>query len=405
MVLSLVNTRLLVELTGVAGLAAHSIIVSLTAWLALLNFGVPSGMQNLISERRAQGLSLQTLRDTVTSLTAVGFVAMIPVSIGIAVLTKYYLLAAYPFVATWAVAVACLLLLLSSLGMVFNQMLHAEHRSVWPNVYPSLTALGVSGVLLGLKLVQEGDFNYVLALYFLPSAAVVGLAARQLRLPRRWLLDRDCLAALWQRSRGYLLASSLGTLTLGIDYAILSQLLSEREVATYNLASRFFLVVLTIHAVLLASAWTPMGEMFYRREYLQLKKYVWRLLGVGMSLGTLAGMAILALLPDLVHLLAGPIAPEVPLSLALLWWAYMMVRIWSDSFFTVLQSFGRTDILNRYIPIQALISVLAQVALGSYYGAEGVLLGIMLSFFLTCVWYLPRNGLRLLSAHAHADLH
>lgn len=396
-VLSLVNTRLLVDLVGIAGLAAHAIVASLFVWLALLSFGLPSGMQNLVSEWRARGLSLDDLRDTVSSLAAVVFLVTIPISIIVAVLTRNFLLVAYPFVSIWAVVAACLFLSLSAVGSIFGQMLHAERRSVWPNVFPAMVAVAVCGLLLMLKALDRPDFNLLLSLYFLPSAAIIGFALYQLRLPQRWLLDRSCIAALWGRSRAYLLASFLGTVTLNLDYLILSRLLSDSDLAAYNLASRFFLVLLSVHAVLLASAWTPMGEMFYGREFDKLRRFIWKLLGVGLVLGVVGGGAVVVMMPALMGFLAGNQAPDVPLMLVALWWTFMLIRIWSDTFFAILQSFGRADLLNRYIPIQAIISALSQVWLGYLYGAEGVLLGIILSFLMTSVWYLPKQGFRLIS--------
>jgi O-antigen/teichoic acid export membrane protein len=401
-VLSLVNTRLLVDLVGVSGLAAHAIVASLFVWLALLSFGLPSGMQSLVSEWRARGLSVDDLRDTVSSLAAVVFFFAIPIAIIVAVLTRNFLLVDYPFVSVWAVVAACLSLSLAAVGGIFGQMLHAEHRSVWPNMFPAMVAIAVCGILLMLKALDRPDFNLLLSLYFLPSAAIIGFALYQLRLPQRWLLDRKCIAALWGRSRAYLLASFLGTVTLNLDYLILSRLLSDNDLAAYNLASRFFLVLLSVHAVLLASAWTPMGEMFYGREYDKLRKYIWKLLSVGLVLGVCGGGAIVVMMPALIGFLAGSQAPDVPLVLVALWWTFMLIRIWSDTFFAILQSFGRADLLNRYIPFQAVISASLQVLLGNLYGAEGVLIGIILSFFMTSVWYLPKHGFRLISGLSNA---
>jgi O-antigen/teichoic acid export membrane protein len=401
--LSLLNIRLLADLTGTSGLAAHAIFTSLAMWMALLSFGIPSGMQNLTSEWRAEGRSLERLRDSVASLTILGCVVLLPVAALIGLLAKHFFLARYPFLSTWAVVAGSGLLLLSSLGSVFTQMLHAEHRSVWPNLYPACVSLAVFAALVVLKGLPAVEFDTVLILYFLPAAAVVGAAALQLRVPSKWFLDWGCLAVVWQRSRGYLLASFLGTLTLGIDYAILSQVLDAQDVAAYSLSGRLFLLVLTIHAVLLASAWTPIGDRYYQRDYAGVRTFLVKLLGTGLALGLLAGAIILIALPDLMSLLAGANAPRVSLLLALLWWAYLMVRVWSDTFFVVMQSFGKADLLNRYIPVQAGLSVIGQLWLGSLYGAEGVLAGIILSFLLTCAWYLPRHTLALIRPPANIE--
>jgi Na+-driven multidrug efflux pump len=125
-----------------------------------------------------------------------------------------------------------------------------------------------------------------------------------------------------------------------------------------------------------------------RRRALQLA-----LLGVTMSL-CWAAIVILGA-PQIYRLLAPNMTIVVPTGFLLLWAAYITVRIWSDTFFIVLQSFGDTDALRRYMMFQAPISIGLQWILGTHFGMEGLLIGIALSFILTCAWYLPLRTMAL----------
>lgn len=393
--LALVNTRLLVDLAGLQGLAAQAIVASMAPWLMLFNLGLPASTQNLISEWRAQGRALEPLRSTAVRLALAAFFAFVPLAVLAGVAVKHYLLADYPTVATWSIAVACVCFLLVAVSALLTSMLYAEHRGVWPNLMPGIAAILLFAALLTLNHTATHDVNIALAIYFAPGALMALASLRFLDLNWRVGFDRECAEALWKNAKGFLLVAFLGTATLSVDYIILSHTLTHEDLAAYNLNGRMFLVIPVIHAVLLSAAWTPIGDLYATKALAAARRYIWRVVQAGLALALVSGALTVLFAPRLLSMLSGHAVTGSALSLLLLWWTYVTVRAWSDTFYTVLQSFGQTSALRNYLFVQAPVSVGLQLLLGARYGGQGVLVAIILSFVMTCGWYLPWKALRL----------
>lgn len=92
---------------------------------------------------------------------------------------------------------------------------------------------------------------------------------------------------------------------------------------------------------------------------------------------------------------------SVPLSLTFLFLVYMVLRVWSDTFAMVLLSFNKTGVLNRYIPFQAAVSIVAQIWLGKVFGSTGIIFGLIVSFIATAAWILPRTFYKLTNENIH----
>ncbi len=389
MVLVIVNTRLLVQLVDTRGFAAHSIIASFATWLALLNLGIPSSVQNLISRWRANHRSLVSLRQVASSLTLICAAVFSPLVLLSAFLVHRYVLVDYSFVSLRALILAFLCMFVGGLGTVYMSMLHAEHRSIWPNFYPAATAVMVFAFLAICRNLAIGDFNFILSAYFLPNALFAVLAFLLLRLRLRVDLEGTLIRQILVAAKGFALLAAMGALTLGLDYTILSRLLPANDVAAYSLTSKMFLVIQAIHAVVLNSSWTPLSDLYFSRQLAAARRRALQLSLIGIALSGFWSLIVVLMAPQLYRLLAPNAVINVPHSLLLLWVGYIVVRVWSDTFYVALQSFGDTSALRKYMLFQAPISVLLQLVLGSRYGMEGLLLGIALSFVLTCAWYLP----------------
>lgn len=392
--LALVNTRLLVDIAGLQGLAAQAVIASMAPWAMLLNLGLPASTQNLIGDWRARGRALAPLKSTAARLALAALLVFVPVALLAALAMKRLLLADFPAVSTWSVAVACLCFLVTAASSLLTSMLYAEHRVIWPNLAPGVASIVLCGALVAIRSAHLGNVDVAIAIYFVPSALLAFASFRLLELDLTLDFDRECAHALWANARGFLLVSFLGTATLSVDYIILSRILTHEDLAAYNLSGRLFLVIPVIHAVLLAAAWTPIGDLYAKKDLRATRRTIWRVVLAGLTLALASGASTVVFAPWLLTLLSGQAVTHTALSTMLLWWAYVTMRAWSDTFYTVLQSFGLTTALRNYLFVQAPLSVGLQWLLGSLYGGQGVLVAIILSFALTCGWYLPWIALR-----------
>lgn len=388
-ILSLVNSRLLIELVGVDGLAVQSILISLMVWFALLNLGIPSAVQNLISRYRAENRDYEKLKQTACNALLVLFVVLLPLVMVIGSTVKLFLLGKYPYVATSAVILFCIGTFISGLGLLFNQILYAEQRGEWPNIYPAINALCVTACLLFFRWAAVDDFNLVLMAFVIPNLLVLALGMTQARAFRIWVLDRHHLVEIWRDCRGFALFAFLAAGVLGIDYLVMSRLLSAQEIAVYSITQRVFMALFSVHAIILTSAWSGVSEVLFAKQWKIARRSIRNLLLFGISAGTILGGIAILLMGQVADLISHHKITYVPLSLSLLFLIYVLLRIWSDTFAMGLLSIGETKILNRYVPFQAIVSIVGQVILGSKYGTTGIMFGLIISFILTAAWILP----------------
>lgn len=394
-ILSLVNSRLLIDLVGVDGLAIQSILISLTIWFALLNMGIPSAVQNLISRYRAEGKDYERLKQTATSAMLVIFIMLLPLIIGLGVAVKHIVLSRYPVVATATIIIFCAGLFVAGISLLFNQTLYAEQRGHWPNVYPAINALCVTVYLIACKLLTIHNINLVLLAFVLANLVVAVLGALQAKIFRIWCLDRQILSEIWRNCRGFALFAFLAAGVLGIDYLIMSRILSAQDIAVYNISQRVFMALFSVHAIILTSSWSGVSETLFAKQWGLARKRISNLLFIGAGMVVILGGIVIMFMGNIAGIISHGKITEVPLTLTALFLVYMLLRIWSDTYAMALLSVNETSILNRYVPFQAAISIASQVLLGNKFGTAGILLGIIVSFLATAAWILPRAFYKL----------
>lgn len=394
-VLSLVNSRLLIELVGVEGLAIQSILVSLATWFALLNFGIPSAVQNMISRYRAEGKDYARLKQTASNAVLLIFFAFLPLVIGLAIFVKHLVLDRYPSVATAAVMLFCLGLFIAGLSVLFNQMLYAEQRGYWPNIYPAINAFCVTVCLIGLRSLSIFNINITLQIFVLSNVIVAVFAIFQSNVIPAWGVDRKILVEIWHDCRGFALFAFLAASVLGIDYLVMSRILSAQDIAVYNICQRIFMTLLSVHAIILTSAWSGVSETIFAKQWGEARKRIRNLLLIGEGSVVVLGGIVMMSMNKIAEIISHNKITAVPTVLTFLFLLYMVLRVWSDTYAMALLSCNETSVLNRYVPFQAAISILAQICLGSEFGSPGIMLGLIASFLLTAVWILPRAFYRL----------
>jgi len=387
--LSLLNTRMLIDLVGIEGLAVQSIIVSLTVWFALLNFGIPTAVQNLVSKYRAKGADYETVKNTAYTILIILFLLLLPVVLSAGLIVRYWLLSNYEFVSVQSVLIACTLMFISGLGLLFSQILYAEHRGIWANIYPAINAICVFAGLATLGWLGFTNFNIVLVVFLLPSLLIFCLGAFQIRAFRVWNLDVKIAREIWRDSKGLLLFATLSAATLAVDYFIMSRLLQPYDIAQYNLASRIFITILSIHGVLLVTTWPVISELLHRKQLSEARKKLALTLQQGLVFMVVAGGGLVMTMDWIIPILSGNKITDVPLYLSLSLFIYTMLRIWSDTFAMGLLCIGKTGPINLYIPFQAGISLIGQYVFANMFGVIGIVFGLIVSFVLTAAWILP----------------
>lgn len=385
----LLNTRLLLSIMSVPDYAAYAIVISLGPWFNLLNFGLPNTAQNEIAEYRANGKDFEGLRQTVVNAAVFGVLVSGVLSWPLAEVLRHTVLSGYGGLSGIGLALICFGMSLNALGMVASQVLFALRRNLWPNVMPGIQALSTTGLLLICQATGRSGLDWAALSFVLPAVMSFFIMARVAQAQPLLGVNLALLLNVLNRSRSFLLLAFLAAVTLSVDYIVMARILTSAEVVEYSLASRVFTVLLSVHAVLMATSWTSLSDDHYKGQRRLVRQRVAKLLMVGMGVVLLPSASILAFKDDIFALITG--RQDFPVSDHLLgaWMLYVLLRVWCDTFALAHMSAGRLALLNTYIPFQAAISVCAQIFLGQHFGAVGVMLGLSVSFILTAAWILP----------------
>lgn len=388
---SLVNTRLLLNMLDVPAYAVYAIVLSLGPWFNLLTLGVPNTAQNAIARHRADGTDHGPLQSTVanTAVLAAALSLLLCWPIGWAIQAS--VLADRVGISATAVTLMCFGLCLTALTPVFNQILFGLHRGLWPNVMPGLQSLATTALLLLMSAVGLRGLDWAVLTFVVPALLVFVTMARKAGAQVRSGIDLSQLKRVILEGRHFLLFGLLSTGALSADYIVMAHTLSSLDIVEYNLASKVFTVLLTVHAVVLSTAWSGLSDLHYGGQSQALRQRVRSLLWVGSLVVLPPALLIVGFQNDVFGLIGGAHTVSIPTGLLLLWPLYLLIRVWCDTFALAHMSAGRVGTLNAYVAGQTALSIAGQIWLGARYGATGILAGITLSFLLTAAWFLPKQ--------------
>jgi len=385
----LLNTRLLIDLMGIQNFGSITIVLSLLPWFAFLNLGLPNSVQNAISRMRVASQDVTALKQISVNAAFFIAVALTPAALIFAFLIQHLLLKGHDATQYAWISVICVAMIFNGFSQVFNHVLYGMHRSFWPVVAPAIqAAMTTLALTLAIVLHARNPIWGAVAVA-LPIMTLFAFSARLVGARPRLSIDWMHLRGILKEGRGFLVFGLAAQVTLACDYIVMAFLLSNQNIVEYNLVSKIFGVILTLHSVLMATSWTPMSDRYHRGDFVALRRDVKHLLLIGYSLAIGVALPMIIFMSDVTSILSGSRVLTVPFSLVASWFGYIIVRVWSDTFATALLSFNELSTMNGYIFWQAAISLPAQWFLGVEFGSTGIVLGIIISFIVTAAWVLP----------------
>jgi len=389
-VFSLINTRLLLDILNVEGFALYSIIFSLVGWLSLLNFAIPSAVQNTISKFRVEKKDLEILFQTILFMIIVITVFISPILYVFAIILPKTILAEYSnLLDINYLFIILFLLLIFGLSEIFNKILFAINKGYWPNIYPGITAILGFLSLYILKNEEVNNVNIVLTIFFSPYLFVFIIAYIQSIGFIKPKFNKEIFLVIFSLMKKFFVFAILAAFVLKVDYIIMSMVLKAKDIVVYNLDMRIFNLILFMYGTILAALWPVSSELFHEKKFNIIKNNVKKNIIIGSIITIALSAGILFFKNDILFLISGKDTLMISITTGLLTSFYIILRIWTDSYATILQSMNEIKILIYIVPFQALISIAAQYNLGMHYGLNGIIMGLCLSFLLTVVWALP----------------
>jgi O-antigen/teichoic acid export membrane protein len=374
---------------GVHGLALFVVIIGLVPWFQLIDGGFALAIQNEVAGAKARSQDATPAIAATTGWTLALALLAVPLWWVAAPWVAPHLFPADAEQGTDAGVTALrwagMLILVTCLMGIPMRILNAVGRGWIPAVVGALACL-VGWLLVRWAIAHQADLSVVLLAWLLPST-VAGLAA-WCWAAWRWGVRIQLPKPLRAAALRFWIVAILGTVTLSMDYIVLSRLNLPTETVIYGVLQRVILFAAGLYAAALVASAPDITAGFARGDHALVWRQVHARLVPGLMAGALGGAALVVLGPWLVEWLSHGEARSSMLANACAG-AYLLLRVWSDTFATALQSIGRMRVMIFMIPVQAAASVIGMVLLAPVWGAAGIYLGLIASFLLTSVWILP----------------
>jgi O-antigen/teichoic acid export membrane protein len=392
----LVAIRILTDALGAEGYSVFAVLASLTGWLALTDLSIAISVQNQISEHRVRGTSTDDVVVTgawLALLSTVAFSILVIVSapwLSGELLDEFRSLTAHQ--RTLAFLAMAFPAIGAALGNVAYRVLFARHQGYISNLLPAVgTALGTLAVWVLTRTNVSFLLGWSTLVYYAPVALVplVTLVILLRRASAGGAFRRDIVRPLMTRACRFWVFGIAASAVLQVDYVIAAQVLTPKDIVTYNVAGKIFSLVLFFYSAVLHALWPVCSEAIAAGAWTKVLRQTRTYIVMGFALTILSGMAFLFLQSHIIAVLTPSIGISVPIIVIVLLTIYTLVRIWADTFGMLLQSMDDLKVFWFAIPIQAALSIVLQAAGAHFYGLPGMIAGLVLCFVLTTMWILP----------------
>lgn len=382
---------------GLEDFAIFTIITGLTAWYALMDFGIGTALQNYISESRAQNV------DPAALLTKV-----FPLILGLLLFLAILIMGFGKFLESWLFShyqnplsplsfkINLILYCWYFVLLISTKIFFAYQKGFWGYFYQSAAYL-ILLLLIGFihffdihLSLSSALYIWVLPLFFSAVISFIHVFyTAKAKITLGW--DGPFLRQLKSRALKFWFVGLSANGVLAIDYLIIVKLLSAKDIVTYNIMSKIFFMMIFAYSALLSALWPTLAEHYAKKtqlDYQLAEREIRRAITGGLLyMCFITGVVILCRNLILSFFQVNQ-AIEMPITLILLFGLYGCTRIWVDTYCIAVQARSLMRIFILLTPVQAIIAIPSMLLLAKYH-LIGVMLALIFSFFAIPVWVLP----------------
>lgn len=393
------SMRILLEGLGTQQFAAFVLLSGLMGWYLLADMGIGISLQNHISERRAKD---QPYNDYMAVAAVIAAVLLV-LTIGLLYYLSPYLAPLFlknskvmsdvekthNFFITGALFIGV------SIGGVAYKVWYAEQKGYLSNIIPAIGSLiGLGGIFWANNYETPQMLFWSLIAFIAPTTllAMLSLSLQVLNSYKNGgRVNLNILVQLMKRACCFWFFAIMATLVLQLDYVMLSQFVTDHDIAIYNIAAKVSMLPAFAYNAVLMALWPGLAEIITINGWQGVTRYIKKYLILGIVFMLISTLLIILFMPVIAKLLSPSTHIAVPASLILLFGVYQVIRVWTDTFSVVLQSKSDLRVFFVWTPVQAAFNIAFQLILAPKYGMYGVISGLILSYILTAFWVLPRR--------------
>ena len=395
--LQVASVRLLTVGLGQQSYAVYALLLGLSVWFTLADFGIAAALQNMISECRARAVDYSRVVGMWALIAMAGGGLLALLAWMLAPWLAGMLMASFDGVPMDVRVQALRIMMVSAIALASGSLIYkiwyGEQRGYLTHLcqlFGGVAAYASAALVLHLDVPHRLEWCAVA--YFginalLPMAVLLWrmrAASSPAAGEERILSDRVMRSAL-----GFWGYGLMAALVLQLDYVLIAFVLGPDDLVAYSIYSRIFGLGFFVYTSVLGALWPVLSEKAAQGRGKEMNALVARHVALGLGF-IVAFTAVVAIYDSrIIQLISPTLHVGVPLSFVLAMGAYFAVRVWSDTYAVMLQSMGQLRPFYMLVPAQAALSIGGQIVGSRLLGLAGVPLGMGLSFVLTVAWAAP----------------
>jgi len=393
----LLNIRILTSYLGEDSYALYLLLLNIAGWFALSDLGIGYSLQNFISEAKAKSEEYFPFIINAVFLLFIGALLQILLCCFLYQYLSSHFLQSFKFLDDQLKVNLVLQVLIVSVftytSIIAHKIWYAIGKGYIANMFTALTALfSFIFTYLISKYVEDNKIQNVLFAYLIPNFffTFFPLLFILFKIPRSYFqISFPHCRMIIKRSFDFWVFGILSALVLQIDYLVMAKYVPNNELVLYSVVTKVFNILFFAYTALLGAIWPVFNKLILEGSWDKVFYYIKRYIIWGVLFFVLFTLSFYFYNHFFLQLLSPELTFSLGTTTIILFCVYYILRVWSDTFAVVLQSFNFIKPLWLLVPFQAAISIFFQIKFSQIYGINGVLLGLILSFVLTVVIFLP----------------
>lgn len=393
--IQVVSIPVILRFLGTSDYAIFAIITGLLTWYNLADIGLGSSIQNEISYLRVNGDDgKEFLRSIAIYIVIIGIIEVAFFLIAALFLQHLLLRQISTTAPRYLLAMVGSMYIVVTVFGISARIFFAKQKGYWGYLYQSVgIVIGFTVILLMIFLQVQNKLFWIAFGWMVPQVIISIISFLHAVPCARWIKSADfkvfrkILATAWQFSV-YAISAAF---VLGLDYIIMSQIISVNEIVIYNIFNKIFAFIFFGYTAVLAAIWPVMTENYVSGNELKIRatnKTIVRNIWLGVTYVLLASIVVIVAKGSLMRYFADA-KLTVPALIIALFGIYYAIRVWSETYTTAILSRNKVAFVVTVLPLQAVISVVFSYYFGMKFGLAGILAGLILCFVLTSFWLMP----------------
>jgi O-antigen/teichoic acid export membrane protein len=397
-IVQLISIPIFYKQLGLDEFAVFTVITGLTAWYSLLDFGIGAAIQNFISEHRAHDKDPKELVASLLPLISLLIVIMGLVVFLFGSILEKWLFSHLPnHLSTFYFCLSIWLYCSYFILLIGNKILFAYRKGFLGYFYQSISyaILLIAMIVIQLFHIQL-HLSEALLLWIIPLflSGLIMLFHSFYQANARFNLfavNFKFYKKLLARSGKFWFVAFSANGFLAIDYLVIVKMLSAKDVITYNIVSKIFLIVLFVYSAVLSAIWPILAEAYAKKTivaYESAEQEIRRSILGGIIYTIVVTSVLIYFRQEITVIFKVQDAISLPVSSILLIGLYGCVRVILDTYSIALQARNQMKLFMWITPLQAIIAIPTMIYLARY-GLLGVLGALSFSYIVLPFWLVP----------------